>query len=208
MAKINLLPWRAERRKERQREFLSIMLGMVILGAVVVLAWHTVLAKRASDQQDRVALVQGELDKMKSAIQEIEGLQAEKAKLVERMKVIQDLQGNRPIIVRVYDELVRVIPDGVYLKSLKREGDKFTVAAVAETSNQISNFMRNLEASQWFKSPQLSNVVADKSDLAARAKEAAGAGADAAPPEAMSAFNLTFVQEMPAVQSAEEAAKP
>jgi type IV pilus assembly protein PilN len=93
-------------------------------------------------------------------IKEIKELKAEKQKLLDRMKVIQDLQGTRPIIVRVMDELVRSLPDGLYYQNLKRTGDEISITGMAESNNRISGLMRNFESSEWFASPNLKDVSA------------------------------------------------
>jgi type IV pilus assembly protein PilN len=98
-----------------------------------------------------------ELDKK---IGEIESLKTKRKQLLNRMKIIQDLQGTRPIIVRIFDELVRTLPDGLYYESLKREGDLITIKGVAESNNRISSLMRNFELSDWFSDPNLTDVSA------------------------------------------------
>lgn len=169
MAKINLLPWRQELRKQRQQEFIFILLAVAGLAVGIVLFSHVALSKQVSDQEERNQYIKSEISKLDDQIKEIDALQKRRDELLSRMKVIQDLQGRRPIIVRVFDELVRVIPDGVYLKTLERTGDTFKMSGVAESANQVSAFMRNLDASPWFKNPVLSTVAADQSGPAAAA---------------------------------------
>ena len=161
MAKINLLPWRQELRKQRQQEFIAILMGVVMVAVAIVLGGHMALSKQVSDQEERNAFIQAEIGKLDGQIKEIDELQKRREQLLSRMKVIQDLQGRRPVIVRIFDELVRVIPDGVYFTSLARTGDNFRITGVAESANQVSALMRNLDASPWFKNPQLSTVAAD-----------------------------------------------
>lgn len=161
MAKINLLPWRQELRKQRQQEFVAILMAVGLVAVALVLFAHMALSKQVSDQEERNQYIKAEIAKLDGQIQEIDALQKRRDELLARMKVIQDLQGRRPVIVRIFDEMVRVIPDGVYLRSLERKGDTFSLTGVAESANQVSNLMRNLDASPWFKSPQLSTVAAD-----------------------------------------------
>lgn len=161
MAKINLLPWRQELRKQRQQEFIAILLGVVMVAVALVLFGHMALSKQVSDQEERNQYIKAEIGKLDTQIKEIDELQKRREELLARMKVIQDLQGRRPVIVRIFDEFVRVMPDGVYLTSLERKGDVFSLSGVAESANQVSNLMRNLDASPWFKNPQLSTVAAD-----------------------------------------------
>lgn len=173
MAKINLLPWRQELRKQRQQEFVAIVAAVAIVAVAIVLFSHMALSKQVSDQEERNQYIKSEIGKLDDQIKEIDVLQKRRDELLSRMKVIQDLQGHRPVIVRVFDELVRVIPDGVYLKSLERTGDTFKMSGIAESANQVSSFMRNLDASPWFKNPVLSTVAADQTQTpAAKGKDA------------------------------------
>lgn len=161
MAKINLLPWRQELRKQRQQEFIAFLMAVVIVAAGIVLVGHVALSNQVSGQEERNAYIKSEISKLDGQIKEIDELQKRREELLGRMKVIQDLQGRRPVIVRIFDELVRVIPDGVYFTKLERTGDTFRLAGVAESANQVSALMRNLDASPWFQNPQLSTVAAD-----------------------------------------------
>lgn len=159
MAKINLLPWRQELRKQRQQEFIAILMGVVMVAVALVLAGHMALSKQVSDQEERNAFIQSEIQKLDGQIKEIDALQKRREELLSRMKVIQDLQGRRPVIVRIFDELVRVMPEGVYLVTLERRGDTFRMTGVADSANQVSALMRNLDASPWFRNPALSTVA-------------------------------------------------
>lgn len=162
MASINLLPWRQELRKQRQQEFIAILVAVAAVAVGIVLFSHVALSKQVSDQEERNQYIKSEISKLDGQIKEIDVLQKRRDELLSRMKVIQDLQGRRPVIVRVFDELVRVIPDGVYLNSLERTGDTFRMSGVAESANQVSNLMRNFDASPWFRNPVLSTVAAEQ----------------------------------------------
>jgi type IV pilus assembly protein PilN len=167
MAKINLLPWRQELRKQRQQEFVAILMAVSLVAVALILFGHMALSKQVSDQDERNQFITGEIGKLDGQIKEIDALQKRREELLARMKVIQDLQGRRPVIVRIFDEFVRVVPDGTYLSSIERRGDSFTITGIAESANQVSNLMRNLESSPWFKSPQLSTVAAESSAVKA-----------------------------------------
>lgn len=160
MAKINLLPWRQELRKQRQQEFIAVLMGVVMVAVAIVLFGHMALSKQVSDQEERNQYIQAEIGKLDEQIKEIDLLQMRREELLSRMKVIQDLQGRRPVIVRIFDELVRVIPEGVHFTTLSRAGDTFRISGVAESATQVSTLMRNFDASPWFRSPQLSVVAA------------------------------------------------
>lgn len=163
MAKINLLPWREELRKQRLQEF-AVILGMVVVAAVIVAFGWKMAGERAVDEQkSRNSYVQTQIAELEESIKEIEVLQRRRDALIERMNVIQGLQGNRPTIVHVFDEFVTTLPDGVYYTAIKQSGNKFDITGIAESNNRISNLMRNLEASQWFANPNLNRVVASGS---------------------------------------------
>lgn len=160
MAKINLLPWREELRKQRLQEF-AVILGMVAVAAVIVaFGWKMAGDRAVDEQKSRNSYVQTQISELEESIKEIEALQRRRDALIERMNVIQGLQGNRPTIVHVFDEFVTTLPDGVYYTSIKQSGNKFDITGIAESNNRISNLMRNLEASQWFANPNLNRVVA------------------------------------------------
>ena len=195
MATINLLPWRQELRKQRQQEFVAILMAVGIVAVALVLFSHMALSKQVGDQEERNQYIKSEISKLDGQIKEIDALQKRRDELLLRMKVIQDLQGRRPVIVRVFDELVRVIPEGVFLTSLERTGDSFKMSGVAESANQVSNLMRNLDASPWFKSPVLSTVAAESIAVAGSSKK----DADKQPGNK---FALTVSLDSPDIQNA------
>lgn len=164
MAKINLLPWRQELRKQRQQEFIAINAAVALTAAAIVMFFHILVSGQLSDQEERKAYIQSEIATLDGQIKQIDDLQKRKEELLARMKVIQDLQGRRPVIVRVFDEMVRSVPDKVYLTLVERKGDKFNIEGFAESNNQVSSFLRNLNASTWFKNPVLSEVKATDVD--------------------------------------------
>lgn len=160
MAKINLLPWREERRQELKKEFLTILVGVVLLGGALVLLGHMVASGAIAGQQGRNSYLQQNINELNAQVKEIQDLEKKKRELLERMKVIQELQGNRPIIVRIFDELVRTLPDGVFYKDLSRNATVINLRGVAESNNRISSLMRNLDKSDWFAEPNLTDVKA------------------------------------------------
>ena len=160
MAQINLLPWRDARREERKREFLTI-LGLVALGAVllVVLA-DRVVNGQIDDQRARNAYLQDNIKKLDEQVAEIRELQRKRNQLIDRMRVIQELQGNRPIIVRIFDQLVRTVPDGVFYNRVQAQGKKLQITGAAESNNRVSSLMRRLDGSDWLENPNLDSVRA------------------------------------------------
>jgi type IV pilus assembly protein PilN len=198
MSKINLLPWRQELRKQRQQEFVAIVAAVAIVAVAIILFVNMALSKQISDQEEKNQYIKSEITRLDGQIKEIDDLQKRKEQLLSRMKVIQDLQGRRPVIVRVFDELVRVIPEGVYLRSLSRTGDTFKMDGVAENAGQVSTFMRNLEASPWFKDPLLSTVAAEQiASSAGKPGSTDKSGSSDKQPQQGSKFALTVSLETP-----------
>jgi type IV pilus assembly protein PilN len=160
MPSINLRPWREELRAERQKQFIGTLVGVLILACALVFVWQDYVGSQTEYQKSRNGYLKSSMTELDKKIKEIKELKSEKKKLLDRMKVIQDLQGTRPVIVRVMDELVRALPDGLYYESLEREGDQITIQGMAESNNRISGLMRNFESSVWFANPNLSDVSA------------------------------------------------
>lgn len=166
MAKINLLPWRAERRKQRQKEFYGMLGGAavlaVLLGFVVVKYFDFLL----DSQREKNTRLQQEIAQLDSAIKEIEALDKRKAELLARKAVIEQLQSSRSLMVHLFDELVRTIPDGVKLNSIKQTGDKLTLDGIAQSNARVSSYMLALEGSGWMAAPDLSVIEAKGTDKA------------------------------------------
>ncbi len=160
MARINLLPWRAERRKQRQREFQG-MLGLAALAGVLLsfLVWFY-FTQQISGQHERNSFLQAEIAKVKLQNEEIKELDAKKDRLLARKKVIEELQANRSQMVHLFDSLVRTIPDGVILTTIKQEGEKLTLEGRSQSNSRVSTYMRNLEGSGWMTKPDLSVIEA------------------------------------------------
>ena len=173
MARINLLPWRAERRKQRQREF-GVMLGMAALGGVLLslLVWFY-YDMQVSGQMDRNAYLQAEITKVKAQNAEIDRLDEQKNRLLARKAVIEQLQAKRSQMVHLFDALVRTIPDGVVLTALQQDGDTLTLEGRTQSNARVSAYMRNLEVSGWMTNPELSIIKASEPD---KDKDAAPVG--------------------------------
>ncbi|MDQ3056215.1 MAG: PilN domain-containing protein [Pseudomonadota bacterium] len=174
MARINLLPWRLERRKQRQKDFYT-MLGMSALAAVLLSFFIIMYFNgQISGQNARNAFLQGEIDKVQKQIDEIKLLDEKKARLLARKAVIEKLQVNRYQMVHLFDSLVRTIPDGVVLTSIKQEGELLTLAGRSQSNTRVASYMRNLEGSGWMTNPDVSVIEAksaadDKAPAAATA---------------------------------------
>ncbi|WP_120994757.1 PilN domain-containing protein [Stutzerimonas urumqiensis] len=160
MARINLLPWREQLREERKQRFI-LALGAVLAGAVgLVFLGGQYLEGSIEGQNARNDFIRKEIAVLDARIAEIKELRERRQQLLERMKIIQDLQGNRPIIARMFDQMVRTLPDGVYFTDLKMDGKTVSIVGAAESNNRVSNLMRNLDASEWLESPNLNEVKA------------------------------------------------
>lgn len=160
MAKINLLPWRDEYRREKQKEFLGVLGVVAAVTALGVYIWISTINGAIESQKQRNDLLTKEIRALDQQVKEIQELKKRRTELLARMKVIQGLQGERPLIVRYFDELVRAVPEGVYLRTLKRAGDRVDVTGVSESNVRVSAFMRNLDTSEWFANPNLKSVKA------------------------------------------------
>jgi type IV pilus assembly protein PilN len=160
MARINLLPWRAERRKQRQKEFMTMLGAAAILAVVLSFAIITYYSGQISGQGDRNAFLKDQIAKVDKQIDEIQALDEKKSKLLARKEVIEQLQANRSKMVHLFDSLVRTIPDGVVLASVKQDGDKLTLQGRSQSNARVSTYMRNLESSGWMTKPELSIIEA------------------------------------------------
>lgn len=160
MARINLRPWREERDARLQKRFVSNLVAAAVLGALTIFCINYYYDMQMDRQQARNSYVRAETAKLDRKIAEIQELKRQRERLLERLNAIQELQGNRPVIVRNFDELVRVLPDGLYYRSLARRGDRIVIDGLAEVNNDVSSLMRNLNDSIWFGEPSLTRVQA------------------------------------------------
>lgn len=160
MARINLLPWREQLREERKQRFLAALVVVLAVGAGVVFLGDQYLNSAIENQNARNEFIKKEIAVLDARIKEIEDLKKRREELLERMKIIQDLQGNRPIIGRIFDQLVRTLPDGVYYTGLKMTDKTIAIVGAAESNSRVSALMRNLDASEWLKAPNLTEVKA------------------------------------------------
>lgn len=164
MARINLLPWRAERRKQRQKEFVT-MIVMAVLGALVLSGLIVMFYSGQIDGQNkRNNFLKDRITEVDQQIKEIEELDKKKSKLLARKEVIEQLQSNRSQMVHLFDSLVRTIPDGAVLTAIKQDADTLTLEGRAQSNARVSTYMRNLEGSGWMTSPDLSIIEAKGTD--------------------------------------------
>ena len=155
MAKINLLPWREERRKQRTQEFArQAVLGAVLAGAVGGYGWYHVNGLIEA-QRERNEYLEEQISILQEEIREIRELEETKRQLLARMNVIQRLQQRRPQIVHLFSELAATLPDGVFLTSITQQGDNIKLQGRAESNARVSAYMRNLGGSEWLRKPEL-----------------------------------------------------
>jgi len=162
--KINLLPWREELGEERKQEFLKVLIGLVVVAAAITFGGVSFYNGEIDTQQARNNYIDNEIKVLEGRIDEIKLLQQKRNELLARMKVIQELQGNRPVIVRLFDELARRLADRVFFTSLSSKGKAIMLDGVAESNNRISSQLRNFDESDWFEKPNVIGIVADPSN--------------------------------------------
>ena len=167
-ANLNLLPWRAKRRKQREREFYSLLGFAAVLGALLVLAGIFFYNGRIEHQQARNDFIRGEITKLEEQIKEIERLEERRRQLIARKDVIERLQADRTRMVHLFDELVRTIPEGVRLTSIKQAGPLLTLEGLAQSHARVSTYMRRLDESDWLTKPDLSIIDAKGEDQGSR----------------------------------------
>ncbi len=164
MAKINLLPWREAYRKEKKDQFVAVIGGVVLLSGLIAYLWIASAESAIENQQARNRLLDSEIAVLDKQVKEIANLKKVRDDLLARIKIIQDLQGTRPLIVRYFDDFARSIPDGVFITSMTKQGTTVSIEGVAESYNRVATFMRNLDTSDWFAGANLTSVVAAPSE--------------------------------------------
>lgn len=160
MIRINLLPHRELKRAARQRQFTVLLAGVSILGLVSVLLVHTVISGMTEVQIGRNKYLTGEIAKLDKEIEEIKKLKEQTQALLARKKVVELLQGNRAQVVHLLDQMVRQLPEGIYLKQIKQTGNTISLQGYAQSSARVSTLMRNLDASPWLEAPELIEIKA------------------------------------------------
>ena len=155
MPSINLLPWRQELRQRRRKEFIFGIVGAVLLAGVITLVANLVVSSMIDAQNRRNELLKAEIAELDKAIEQILALEEQKNRMIARMEVIDTLQASRPEVVKLFDQIVSTLPEGVYLTSVKQSGKKLEFNGVAQSSTRVSAFMRNLDAAETLSSPEL-----------------------------------------------------
>jgi type IV pilus assembly protein PilN len=158
MPRINLLPWRDELRAERRNQFFAAMGAAAAVAAFLLLVGNLMFGSIIGHQQDRNQLLQSEIDLLNIKIEEILDLEDQKERLLARMEIIEQLQRSRPSIVHIFEELVTVLPDGVFLAKIKQDNARLEIVGTAESNTRVSVLMRNIDKSEWLSSPDLEVV--------------------------------------------------
>jgi type IV pilus assembly protein PilN len=160
MIRINLLPHRAEKRKAKQIQFILLSVISLVLGAVVVGFVHVAISTQISYQERRNAYLNQEIAVLDKQIDEIKKLREQTQALLSRKTVVENLQSTRSDVVHLLDQMLRILPDGVYLKSLKQSGNKISIVGYAQSNARVSTLMRSIEDSPWLDSPTLVEIHA------------------------------------------------
>jgi type IV pilus assembly protein PilN len=190
MPRINLVPWREAERKRKRQEFGVGAVAALLLAGIIALAVNWQMQAAINGQNDRNQYLKDEIAKLDTQITEILALDQQKQRLLARMQVIEQLERSRPEIVHVFDQLVRTIPDGVHLTSLKQNDRKLQLRGMAQSSTRVASYMRNIDGSEWLADPAL-DILETK-------------GAD----DAGSEFVLNAGQENPQLAASPEAPSP
>jgi type IV pilus assembly protein PilN len=162
MPRINLLPHRESKRRERKLAFMVALVAAAGAGVVTAFAAYLMYGSMIEAQEHRNTVLRGEIKTLDKQIEEINDLESAKQKFIARMEIIEKLQRSRPEIVHVFDEIVRTLPEGVYLTAVKQTGKALKFEGVAQSSTRVSSFMRNIDASQWLRNPELQVVQTTK----------------------------------------------
>lgn len=162
MVKINLLPWREERRQQLTKEY-YVLLGVgAFIAAAIIGAVYYVYSHNLDFQKKRNSRLDSEIQILNGKIKDIENLEKDKESLLARKKVIEELQANRTQMVHLFDELVKTIPNGVFLENIKQNGNMILMEGYAQSHSRVSSYMRQIEKSEWFKPPEVEFIRADE----------------------------------------------
>ncbi|AVV84848.1 PilN domain-containing protein [Shewanella putrefaciens] len=165
MANINLLPWREEAREKHKRDYIGI-LALVFLGAAILVYIALSLLEMMTDEQrGRNAYLQSEIQLLETQIAEIKKITERKKDIERRTEIILNLQQSRNLPTHVLDELVRVVPAGIYLSSIEKKGSLLLIEGRSESNNNVANMMRKVKASEWLTDPNMQSIVTQDDEL-------------------------------------------
>lgn len=158
MIRLNLLPHREQKRQARKRQFVSLAVSLAVLGVAVVALGHVVMAGRIENQNSRNQLLTTEIAKLDEQIKEIDRLREATQALLARKRIVETLQTNRTEAVHLVDQIVRQLPDGIYLRSVKQTDNRVSLVGYAQSNARVSTLMRNIESSPWLAKPALVEI--------------------------------------------------
>ena len=158
MARINLLPWREEARRERQRQFLYSLMGTLVLGAILVLMVGLFFDQRISHQESRNQQIQVEINRLEQRIARIKELESTRSRLLSRKQIIESLQASRSLTVELLDKMAKTIPVGITLTNVRQQGTRLTLMGTSQSNARVSAYLRELESNILFMNPQLDFV--------------------------------------------------
>jgi type IV pilus assembly protein PilN len=166
MPRINLLPWREEQRQKRKKDFFTAVFGAVLLGGMLTYASKWMVGQWIDNQERRNTILRTEIEALDRQIEEIRGLENQKERLLARMRIIEQLQQSRPIVVHLLDELVETLPEGMYFDNVQQTDNRIEINGQAQSSTRVATLMRNIESSAWLREPQLGGIETVGSDNA------------------------------------------
>ncbi len=161
MARINLLPWREERRKQKQKEFYNMTAAAALFMVLILILVHMEYSGRIDYQVQRNKMLKEEISKVESQIEEISTLGEERRQLEKRMNIIEQLQRDRPAVVHLFDELIKLVPNGLYFDVVEQKDGELKIGGVAQSNARVSALMRALDRSEWFAEPNLEVIKAN-----------------------------------------------
>jgi len=170
MPRINLLPWREEERKKRQRDFMIALGGALVAAVVCVAATVLAYSQMIDYQRARNTRLENEIVELEKSISEIDDLERQKERLLARMEIIEQLQRSRPEVVHLFDEITRNLPEGVHLLTLRQTGSTVTLTGIAQSSTRVSALMRRIDESEWLTEPGVDKVETTESGSARQAE--------------------------------------
>lgn len=156
--RINLLPHREQARQARQRQFVTLAVALAIVGVAIVLLVHAIFVARINNQESRNNVLRSAIATLDTQIKEIDKLREQIAQVLARKQIVETLQTNRNEAVHLLDQLVRQLPEGTYLKSVKQVGEKVTIVGYAQSNARVSTLMRNIDSSPWLEKPELVEI--------------------------------------------------
>lgn len=158
MTQINLLPWREQKREQEKKLFALMALACILIACFIVFLINSYASDLVSNQIERNQMLQREINTMNTQLKEIKVLQAVRATLISRMSIVRNLQSTRTLMVHLFDELIKVIPVGVYLIKIEGKNNIISVSGYSESNTYVSQIMKNIESNEWIHSPILSEI--------------------------------------------------